>query len=100
MENDILLEGIIQYTKKNKLKWHLFNENKLNLIYRSSLPISNIKRIQLEFKMSKENDFKSSMSVDILINKNRLRTYKFITLFDLRKNRFEELFNLIEKQNI
>lgn len=99
MENDILFEGIIQYTKKKKLKWKSFSKNDSILIYRSVLRISNIKEIQIEFLMNKENEFKSSISIDILTEINKLRPYKFITLFDLKSNRFKELLDIINQNN-
>ena len=49
MENDIILDGIILYTTKDKLKWKVFNEYELVSEYMTTLPISNSKKIQIRF---------------------------------------------------
>lgn len=98
MENDILIDGIIDYTKDGKLKWNIRHETKLSTDYSCSLQISGIKEIQITFYYDYKIIGKSRLSISIKMEKNRLRNYKYITSEMLKTNRFKELSDLINKQ--
>lgn len=95
IENDILLEGIIKYTKENKLIW---SKNIIGF-YSTIFKIENSsKYIHIGFSCKDSKNFNTGSYIDISIkiSKNRIRTYKYINYNKIRKDSFLELFNLIE----
>jgi len=100
MENDIILDGIILYTTKDKLKWKVFNEYELVSEYMTTLPISNSKKIQIRFFCNYKNMNVSGIDISIFIkNENRISSFKYISYSDFSfNNRFKELSDLINKK--
>jgi len=97
MENDILLEGIIEYTKDKKLKWEIYHEQNLISEYKCKYPIIGNKSIFIRFYCNYKNMKLSGLDVSISYS-NRISTYKYMSSSDFKHNRLEELSKLVIKQ--
>lgn len=98
IDNDILIDGIINYTKNGKLEWTISYERDLATDFKAALKISKIKEIDIKFHCNYRDINKSGISIFILIEPNRSRNYKYLTVENLKANRFLELSKLINKQ--
>lgn len=95
MENDILLDGIVEYTKNGNLKWGIYEKYEFGVLYKSYINITDGKKIEFDFRVNKKSN-NTSISIGIL-TKDKIRHYKYLTNVDLTKNRFAELNNIIQK---
>lgn len=96
MENDILLDGIVEYTKNGNLKWNIYEKYEFGVLYKSYINITDDKKIEFDFRVNNKRSNNTSISIGIL-TKDRIRHYKYLTNTDLTINRFGELNNIIQK---
>ena len=97
MDNDILMDGIIEYTIDGLIKWRSYKETDFTSKHICTIPMTGIKKIYIEFFCNyRSKSF--SMSITIRIEKNRLRSYKYISSHDVKYSRFVELSDEIIKK--
>jgi len=99
MEKDILMDGIILYTKDDELKWEVYNEKDLISEYKTKTMISNSKELQIRFYCNYKDMKKSAIEVNIQSEPNRITTYAYMLSTDFHTgNRFKELSDLINNK--
>jgi len=75
--DEILIKGIIEYTKYNKINWVLYYDTSSKLVYKTIYFYTNNKYIDIRLYYDKKNKY--SIDISLSIGPNRIREYKFIS---------------------
>jgi len=99
MENDILIDGVIVYTKEDKLKWDVYDQRDLISEYKCKMVISKSKELQIRFYCNYKNMHQSGINFAIQTGSDKITNYKYMSSSDFDFNsRFKELSDLINKK--
>lgn len=90
MENDIILDGIIQYTLDKKLKWEVRYSKGSKIVLTSKIKITKTKSVVIDFFYI-SNDYNLSYILVYFMRKGTLIRKTGININNTLSNRFKEL---------